>query len=79
MMAPQTSSGMPTPKEPAAVKPAVSTPTRRKYWSALRTMLSPQRFSLREEQFFLLLAVLIGIALGAGGGVLPHRASSSCA
>ena len=30
----------------------------------LRTMLSPQRFSLREEQFFLLLAVLIGIASG---------------
>ena len=27
-------------------------------------MLSPQRFSLREEQFFLLLAVLIGIASG---------------
>jgi CIC family chloride channel protein len=27
-------------------------------------MLSPQRFTLREEQFFLLLAVLIGIASG---------------
>ena len=27
-------------------------------------MLSPERFSLREEQFFLLLAVLIGVASG---------------
>jgi chloride channel protein, CIC family len=48
----------------SALKPSVSTPTRRQYWSTLRTMLSPQRFSLREEQFFLLLAVLIGIASG---------------
>ena len=30
----------------------------------MRSMLSPARFSLREEQFFLLLAVLIGIAAG---------------
>jgi chloride channel protein, CIC family len=52
------------PKEGGAQKPSVSTPTRRQYWSTLRTMLSPQRFSLREEQFFLLLAVLIGIASG---------------
>jgi chloride channel protein, CIC family len=52
------------PKDGAAPKPTVSTPTRRQYWSTLRTMLSPQRFSLREEQFFLLLAVLIGIASG---------------
>src|SRR5271169_3287824 len=51
-------------KDTAATKPAVSTPTRRQYWSSLRTLLSPQRFSLREEQFFLLLAVLIGIASG---------------
>jgi chloride channel protein, CIC family len=42
----------------------VSTPTRRQYWSTLRTVLSPQRFSLREEQFFLFLAVLIGLAAG---------------
>ncbi len=57
------------------MKPAVSTPTRRQYWSSLRTMLSPERFSLREEQFFLFLAVLIGIGGGTGGGVLPdvHR------
>jgi len=54
----------PKPKEAAASKPARSTPTRRQYWSALRAMLSPQRFSLREEQFFLLLAVLLGIAAG---------------
>ncbi len=52
------------PKDGAGPKPTVSTPTRRQYWSTLRTMLSPQRFSLREEQFFLLLAVLIGIASG---------------
>ena len=52
------------PKDGGSLKPAVSTPTRRQYWSSLRTMLSPERFSLREEQFFLLLAVLIGIASG---------------
>jgi chloride channel protein, CIC family len=52
------------PQDGSALKPAVSTPTRRQYWNSLRTMLSPQRFSLREEQFFLLLAVLIGIASG---------------
>ncbi|MGB7555841.1 MAG: chloride channel protein [Candidatus Korobacteraceae bacterium] len=51
-------------KDTPALKPTVSTPTRRQYWSSLRTLLSPQRFSLREEQFFLLLAVLIGIAAG---------------
>ncbi len=52
------------PKDTPALKPTVSTPTRRQYWNTLRTMLSPERFSLREEQFFLLLAVLIGIAAG---------------
>src|SRR5579862_723331 len=51
-------------KDGSALKPSVSTPTRRQYWNTLRTMLSPERFSLREEQFFLLLAVLIGIAAG---------------
>ncbi len=45
-------------------KPSVSTPTRRKYWDALRGMLSPERFSVREEQFFLVVAVMIGIASG---------------
>ncbi|HTV66729.1 MAG TPA: chloride channel protein [Bryocella sp.] len=50
------------PKDTGATKPTVSTPTRRQYWSSLRAMLSPTRFSLREEQFFLLLAVLIGVA-----------------
>jgi CIC family chloride channel protein len=55
---------LPTPKDGSGLKPAVSTPTRRQYWSSLRTMLSPERFSLREEQFFLLLAVLIGVASG---------------
>jgi len=48
----------------AAPKSAVSTPTRRKYWDALRDMLSPERFSVREEQFFLLVAVMIGLASG---------------
>ncbi len=52
------------PQESAAEKSAVSTPTRRKYWATLRTMLSPARFSLREEQFFLFLAVLIGVGAG---------------
>jgi CIC family chloride channel protein len=51
-------------RDASGSKPAVSTPTRRQYWNTLRSMLSPQRFSLREEQFFLLLAVMIGIASG---------------
>lgn len=51
------------PGRPMA-KPAVSTPTRRKYWDALRGMLSPERFSVREEQFFLVMAVMIGLASG---------------
>jgi CIC family chloride channel protein len=60
-------------KDSSGIKSAVSTPTRRQYWSSLRTMLSPQRFSLREEQFFLLLAVLIGI--GSGLAVVCFRMS----
>ena len=59
------------PRDASGLKPTVSTPTRRQYWSSLRTMLSPQRFSLREEQFFLLLAVLIGI--GSGLAVVCFR------
>jgi chloride channel protein, CIC family len=58
-------------RDAGGLKPTVSTPTRRQYWSSLRTMLSPQRFSLREEQFFLLLAVLIGI--GSGLAVVCFR------
>ncbi|MFZ0704953.1 MAG: chloride channel protein [Candidatus Korobacteraceae bacterium] len=61
-------STVPRETPPAATiptaKPAVSTPTRRKYWDALRGMLSPERFSVREEQFFLVVAVMIGIASG---------------
>ncbi len=55
-----------TPSAPAipTPKPAVSTPTRRKYWDALRGMLSPERFSVREEQFFLVVAVMIGLVSG---------------
>src|SRR5215475_6242255 len=60
-----------TAKDASGLKPALSTPTRRQYWSSLRTMLSPERFSLREEQFFLLLAVLIGI--GSGLAVVCFR------
>ena len=58
-------------KDASGIKPAVSTPTRRQYWRSLRAMLAPQRFSLREEQFFLLLAVLIGI--GSGLAVVCFR------
>jgi CIC family chloride channel protein len=54
----------PETASPATAKPAVSTPTRRKYWDALRGMLSPERFSVREEQLFLGVAVMIGIASG---------------
>jgi|SRR5215472_2262063 len=59
------------PKDASGSKPAVSTPTRRQYWTTLRTMLSPQRSSLREEQFFLVLAVLIGV--GSGLAVVCFR------
>ncbi len=61
----------PQTKDPSGIKPAVSTPTRRQYWTSMRAILSPQRFSLREEQFFLLLAVLIGI--GSGLAVVCFR------
>jgi len=47
-------------KEPSTV----STPIRRKFWAGLRSMLSPGAFSLQEEQFFMLLSVLIGIGAG---------------
>jgi chloride channel protein, CIC family len=44
---------------------AASTPVRRKYFESLRRMLaSPGLISLREEQFFLVLAILIGIFSG---------------
>jgi hypothetical protein len=59
------------PKDTSGIKPTVSTPTRRQYWRSLRAMLAPQRFSLREEQFFRLLAVLIGI--GSGLAVVCFR------
>ena len=52
------------PKDGSGLKPAVSTPTRRQYWSSLRTMLSPERFSLREEQFFLAGGTGLGLRLG---------------
>jgi len=59
------------PTDAAGAKPVGSTPTRRQYWTSLRAMLSPQRFTFREEQFFLLLAVLIGI--GSGLAVVCFR------
>jgi chloride channel protein, CIC family len=44
---------------------AVSTPVRRKYFESLRRMLaSSGMVSLREEQFFLVLAIFIGIFAG---------------
>lgn len=46
---------------------------RRNQWKAMRNILSVSRFSLREEQFFLLLAVLIGV--GAGLLVVCFRMS----
>jgi CIC family chloride channel protein len=61
-MSPQEQTGNTRPREAGSTKPAVSTPTRRQYWRSLRAMLSPERFTLREEQFFLFLAVLIGVA-----------------
>jgi len=54
----------PTPQTRPKSVARVYTPTRRKYWDVMRSMLSPARFSLREEQFFLVLAMLIGIAAG---------------
>ena len=54
----------PVPRTRPKSSAGVSTPTRRKYWEVMRSMLSPARFSIREEQFFLLLAVLIGISAG---------------
>ena len=50
--------------DPGATPSTVSLRARKKYWDVMRGILSPTRFSLREEQFFLLLAVLIGIAAG---------------
>jgi CIC family chloride channel protein len=42
-----------------------SSPVRRKYWSSLRRMLTTtQLLTLREEQFFLVLAVVIGAVTG---------------
>src|SRR5579871_6642743 len=61
-MSPQEPTAATRPRDGSGSKPAVSTPTRRQYWRSLRSMLSPERFSLREEQFFLFLAVLIGVA-----------------
>jgi len=62
-MSPEATAAAAPPTSPAS-KPAVSTPTRRKYWDALRGMLSPERFSVREEQMFLVVAVMIGLLSG---------------
>jgi hypothetical protein len=43
----------------------MATPVRRKYFETLRRMLLPQGLiSIREEQFFLVLAIAIGILAG---------------
>lgn len=40
------------------------TPVRRKYWQTLGSLLSGEILTLREEQFFLVLAIFIGIFAG---------------
>jgi CIC family chloride channel protein len=48
-----------------ALRKLVSTPVRRKYFDTLRRMLgAPGLISIREEQFFLVLAIAIGILAG---------------
>ncbi len=48
-----------------ALRNLVSTPVRRKYFDTLRRMLgAPGLISIREEQFFLVLAIAIGILAG---------------
>jgi len=63
-MSSETTAAATPPSASPASKPTVSTPTRRKYWDALRGMLSPERFSVREEQMFLVVAVMIGLLSG---------------
>lgn len=41
-----------------------ATPVRRKYWQTLGSVLSGEILTLREEQFFLVLAIFIGIFSG---------------
>lgn len=41
-----------------------ATPVRRKYWQTLGSVLSGEILTLREEQFFLVLAIFIGIFAG---------------
>ncbi len=41
-----------------------STPVRRKYWQTLGSVLTGEILTLREEQFFLILAIFIGIFAG---------------
>ncbi len=49
----------------AGTEPVASTPVRRKYFESLRRMLgSSGVISLREEQFFLVLAIVIGVFSG---------------
>jgi chloride channel protein, CIC family len=42
----------------------MATPVRRKYFESLRRMLGPGLISIREEQFFLVVAIAIGILAG---------------
>lgn len=49
--------------EPQIQKERV-TPVRRKYWQTLGSVLSGEILTLREEQFFLVLAIFIGIFAG---------------
>jgi CIC family chloride channel protein len=43
---------------------AKATPVKRKYWQTLGSVLSGEILTLREEQFFLVLAIFIGIFAG---------------
>ncbi len=48
-----------------ALRKLMATPVRRKYFETLRRMLGPSGLiSIREEQFFLVLAIAIGILAG---------------
>jgi len=52
-------------KSREALRNLVSTPVRRKYFDTLRRMLAaPGLISIREEQFFLVLAIAIGVLAG---------------
>ena len=67
----------------SALLKLMATPVRRKYFESLRRMLGPAGLiSIREEQFFLVLAIAIGILAGLLRGAFPgcnrKRRGSGC-